>query len=187
MSWIRLGYLLLFALPLVPANLDAALPLLDQAPARGSLTGQLLIAAPALNDPNFDHTVVLLVRHGEGGAFGLVLNRPLGERPLAGLLASLGEREKSTTSGSVRVFAGGPVQPALGFVLHSTDYRRADTVEIDGNIAVTASAEVLRDIGRDQGPKKRLVVFGYAGWSPGQLEREIAAGAWFTAPGEPAL
>jgi putative transcriptional regulator len=110
-----------------------------------------------------------------------VINRPLGDRPLAKLLEALGDKEAGVT-GTVRIFAGGPVQPDIGFVLHSADYHRADTVDIDGHVAMTSSREILRDIGNQRGPNKSLIAFGYAGWAPGQLEGELAHGFWFTTP-----
>jgi putative transcriptional regulator len=74
------------------------------------------------------------------------------------------------------------VQPEIGFVLHSADYRRSDTVDIDAHVAMTASREILRDIANRHGPQKFLVAFGYAGWAPTQLEGELAQGFWFIAP-----
>ncbi len=67
-------------------------------------------------------------------------------------------------------------------MVHSADYDRPDTLKIDGRVALTASLEVLRDLGSNQGPKQSLVAFGYAGWGPGQLEDELTKGAWFTTP-----
>jgi len=186
LNWLRYAILALAAI-LAPAEfLRAALPTPGELPARGSLAGQLLIASPRMGDPRFDQTVILLVRHNQEGAVGLVLNRPLGERPLASILETLGEKENSA-NGSVRVFAGGPVAPQIGFVIHSPDYRRAETVDIDGRVAVTSTPEILRDMGHDRGPQKSLVLFGYAGWASGQLEGELASGVWFIAPEEPAL
>jgi putative transcriptional regulator len=127
--------------------------------------------------------VVLIVRHDGNGALGIVINRPIGERPLASLLHALGEND-AAASGSIRIFLGGPVQPEIGFVIHSADYRRADTIDIDGHVAMTSSREILRDIGHQQGPQKALVAFGYAGWAAGQLEGEMAQRAWFTAPAD---
>jgi putative transcriptional regulator len=172
---------------LAPANfLNTALSTPDETPAPTSLAGQLLIASPGMGDPRFDHTVILVVRHSPDGALGLVINRPLGDQPIASLLEMVGEAHRSVI-GSVPVFAGGPVQPRTGFVIHSTDYRRSDTIDIDGRVAVTSSAGILRDMGYNKGPKKSLVAFGYAGWGPGQLEDELAHGVWLTAPEEPAL
>ena len=158
---------------------------LTQAPAESrlpqSLSGQLLIASPSMSDPRFDQAVVLVVRHDQNGALGIVINRPVQDRPLAALLQALGEKSPTVT-GNVRIFAGGPVQPDIRFVVHSADYRRRDTIDIDGHIAVTSSREILRDIGDNRGPAKTLIAFGYAGWGPGQLEGELEHRAWFTAP-----
>jgi len=164
----------------------AALPTLADKPDRGSLTGQLLIASPSMGDPRFSQMVVLMVRHDHNGAFGIVINRPLGDRPLASLLAALGEKDPAT-AGTVRIFAGGPVEPDIGFVVHSTDYRRPDTVDIDANLALTSSREILRDIGNQRGPAKSLIAFGYAGWAAGQLEGELAQNFWFTTPQDGSL
>jgi putative transcriptional regulator len=148
---------------------------------RGSLAGQLLIATPTMRDPRFDHAVILILKHDQEGALGIVINRPLGERPMAHLLGD------SSVSGNVQVFVGGPVEPNVGFILHSADYRRAATMDVDGRVAMTANREVLRDIADKKGPAKVLIAFGYAGWAPGQLEAEMAHNVWYTAPEDPAL
>jgi putative transcriptional regulator len=180
MAWLeRLSVILACVLP--ATLVDAALEAPPQVPPpTTSLAGQLLIAAPSMGDPRFTQTVVLMARHDKNGAFGIVINRPVGERPLASLLEALGENDAGV-EGNVRIFAGGPVQRDLGFVVHSADYHRPDTIDIDGHVAVTSNRDILRDIGRKQGPKKILMAFGYAGWGPGQLEGELALRAWFTA------
>ena len=175
----RLGAIM--AAILLPATLYAALPTPAEAPEQQFLTGQLLIASPTMGDPRFLQTVILMVRHDRNGALGIVINRPIGDRPLARLLEALGENDPGV-AGTVRIFAGGPVQPDIGFVLHSTDYHRPDTLDIDGHVAMTSSREILRDIGNQRGPNKSLIAFGYAGWAPGQLEGELAHGFWFTTP-----
>jgi putative transcriptional regulator len=151
-----------------------------------SLAGELLIAAPTIGDPRFAHTVILIIRHDKNGAFGVVINRPVGERSISSLLEATGDSDPDAI-GSVQVFAGGPVQPELGFVVHSADYHREETIDIDSRVAMTASRQILRDIGHNQGPKKSLFAFGYAGWAPAQLEGEIARHDWFTTPEEPKL
>jgi len=166
---------------LLPATLYAALPTPAEAPEQQFLTGQLLIASPTMGDPRFLQTVILMVRHDRNGALGIVINRPIGDRPLARLLEALGENDPGV-AGTVRIFAGGPVQPDIGFVLHSTDYHRSDSLDIDGHVAMTSSREILRDIGNQRGPNKSLIAFGYAGWAPGQLEGELAHGFWYTTP-----
>ena len=166
---------------LLPATLYAALPTPAEAPEQQFLTGQLLIASPTMGDPRFLQTVILMVRHDRNGALGIIINRPIGDRPLAQLLEALGENDPGV-AGTVRIFAGGPVQPDIGFVLHSTDYHRSDTLDIDGHVAMTSSREILRDIGNQRGPNKSLIAFGYAGWAPGQLEGDLAHGFWYTTP-----
>ncbi len=145
--------------------------------------GQLLIASAEIQDPRFARSVILLLRHDSSGAFGLIINHPLGKRPLSALL----ESQDSAVEGTIPVFLGGPVQPQLGFVIHSAEYRRPETLVVGDQLAMTASREVLRDIGHHQGPAKYLFALGYAGWGAGQLEAEIANHGWFTAPAEPDL
>jgi putative transcriptional regulator len=161
-------------------------PVAADPPDTVSLTGQLLIAAPTIGDPRFAHTVILMVRHDSQGAFGIVINRPVGEGSIASLLEGAGE-DVSGISGSVKIFAGGPVQQELGFVVHSAEYHLDETLEVDGRVAMTANRQVLRDIGRNLGPVKSLFALGYAGWGPGQLEGELAHHDWFTTPAEPRL
>ena len=156
------------------------------AETHASLAGQLLVASPSMGDPRFDHAVVLMVRHGEDGALGIVVNKLIGERPLATLLEIFGEKG-STVAGQVRIFAGGPVQPELGFVVHTADYHLARTLDIGGRLAMTSNREILRDIAAGQGPKKSLIAFGYAGWAPGQLEGELDKRAWSIAPADEML
>jgi putative transcriptional regulator len=152
-----------------------------------SLVGQLLIAAPTIGDPRFAHTVILMIRHDKEGAFGIVINRPVGERSIKSLLADIGDTKDTDVTGNLRVFAGGPVEPQLGFVVHTPDYRGKDTLAIDDEVAMTSNRTILRDIGHRRGPKRSLIAFGYAGWAAGQLEAELADHAWYTAPGDPQL
>ena len=171
----------------LPASLTRAAAPAPAAPAESpSLAGQLLIASPEMGDPRFRHTVILMVRHDSKGAFGIVINRPVEERSLASLLESIGESGKGV-EGSVRVFAGGPVGVENGFILHTSDYHRPGTVDIDSHLAMTSSPAVLKDIAAHRGPAKSLIAFGYAGWGPGQLEGELARHDWATAPEDPKL
>jgi putative transcriptional regulator len=171
---------------MVPAAvLHAALPTDQDISSRTSFAGQLLIASPSLPEP-FDHAVILMVQHNRDGALGIVINRPIDRRLIASLLQAVGADASGITD-SVAVFRGGPVSPETAFVLHSADYHRPDTVDIDGRVAVSDAADVLRDIALGKGPSKSLVAFGYAGWAPSQLEDELARGAWVTVPEDPAL
>lgn len=180
LTFIERALLALAALLLPATLLHAALQDPAQQPGPASLTGQVLIASPDMRDPRFYHTVILMVRHNASGALGVVINRPLGERPLASLLEALGEKD-DTVTGTLQIFTGGPVEPEVGFVIHSSDYHRAETVDIDANLAMTSSREILQDIIHKHGPEKSLVAFGYAGWAGGQLESELMQRAWYTA------
>lgn len=150
--------------------------------APGSLAGQFLIASPSMGDPRFARTVIFMVKHDRSGALGIVINRPLGERPVAELLRALGDNPEG--EGRLPIFLGGPVEPGVGFVLHSAEYRRAETVDVDGRVALTSSRGALRDIATGKGPKKTIVAFGYSGWAAGQLEAELKTDAWVVSPAD---
>jgi putative transcriptional regulator len=151
----------------------------------GSLAPGLLIAPPPLTDPNFDRTVVVMAVHDEGGALGFVVNRaaPVTLGELLGY-AGLGEALKHHKD---LVLAGGPVQPSSGWVLRIAPDEPAEdgAIAIGARIRVSSSrarlAELAADLEARAGapdPQRRIVLLGYSGWAPGQLESEIAAGAW---------
>ena len=183
----RYSHWLLIAIAVVlpAAVLHAALPNEPDVSGRTSFAGQLLIASPDMRDP-FDHAVILMAQHNRDGALGIVINHPLGQRPIASVLEALGVDGSGVTD-NVQVFLGGPVGHDVAFVLHSMDYHRQDTFDIDDRVALINAAEVLRDIGLGRGPKRSLLAFGYSGWAPSQLDDEIARGAWMTTPEDPAL
>jgi putative transcriptional regulator len=185
-TWQARPILALAALLAAAPVLNAAAPVAAETPAHVSLAGQFLIATPEMGDPRFERTVILMVRHDKDGAFGIVVNRPIAVRPLAELLGMLGDKD-TPVSGEVRILAGGPVQPELGFVIHTAEYAGPQTMAIDRHMAVTSSREILRDIGSGKGPKKSLFAFGYAGWGAGQLEGELKGRAWAIAPAEQRL
>lgn len=151
--------------------------------ARESLTGRLLVATPALNDPNFERTVVLLVAHEPGGALGVVLNRAT-EVPVSDVLGGWG----SLAGNPPVVFEGGPVQPEAAICLARTRPGNEPTgfSQVSGPIGTV-------DLSRDPDSLKEAlegvrVFAGYAGWDGGQLESEIATGSWFVfdaLPGDP--
>ena len=178
---------LIVAYVLQTALLNAALPTNpDEAPAPPSLAGQLLVAAPSMGDPHFERTVILIIQHSPSGALGIIINKPIGETSIASVFEALGQKA-SDVAGDMRVFSGGPVQPEVGFVVHSADYRRPETVAVNDRLSMTSSLDILRDIGARRGPAKILVAFGYTGWGPNQLEREIDERAWGIAEADPAL
>ena len=155
-------------------------------PVADSLAGQLLVATPQLTDPRFVQTVVYLVRHNASGALGVVVNRPLGDVPMARVLEPLGI-DATGVSGSIPVHYGGPVERARGLVLHTADYVGEGTLVVNNTMALTAHPEVLRAMAAGEGPRRTLFAVGYAGWGPGQLDAEIDAGHWITVPSDEGL
>lgn len=170
------------------AFLGVAAPIAAQPPGEAQdgehLTGQLLVATPDMPDPRFAKTVIFMVKHDDGGAMGLVVNRVVAAGPIADLLKGFGV-DGEGIRGNIRVLYGGPVQPYFGFVLHSTDYVNDATMVVNRAYALTSELEILRDISDGDGPRQSLFAMGYAGWGPGQLENEIARTDWYVAPAEP--
>jgi len=151
-----------------------------------NLSGELVVAGPTLSDPNFWHTVVFIAEHNGTGAFGLVVNRPVGRLPIATLIEAAGVPEPDV-EGDVGVYYGGPVESELGFVLHSTDYADETTVKVNERFALSSGLEILRALAEAAGPERSLFALGYAGWGAGQLESEIRRGDWYTIPADEAL
>ena len=150
------------------------------------LTGQLLIAMPGMRDPRFAHSLIYMCAHNEEGAMGLVLNRLMGNISLPDLLSQLGVEQK-VPDDAIRIHFGGPVETGRGFVLHSTDYAAGDTLRVDEEVGLTASLDILRAIAGGEGPRRRILALGYAGWGPGQLDAEIQANGWLSAPADDAI
>ncbi|HBM91388.1 MAG TPA: YqgE/AlgH family protein [Rhodospirillaceae bacterium] len=145
------------------------------------LTGQFLIAMPAMRDPRFEKTVLLICSHGPEGAMGIVINRLFGELNFSGLLGQF-DVDLPEDEPDRPVYYGGPVDPVRGFVLHSSDYKREGTNDVSSTVSLTSTIEILRDIAEGKGPDRSLMALGYAGWISGQLEAEIQANGWLTAP-----
>ncbi|MGH7846458.1 MAG: YqgE/AlgH family protein [Candidatus Binatia bacterium] len=150
------------------------------------LDGELLVAAPDMPDPRFAETVIYMVRHNQAGAMGLIVNRPMAKGPLVDLLKALGIKDEPA-SGETVIHYGGPVEPAKFFVVHSDDYVANSTTRASQGVAVTGSDEVIRAIARGNGPRQSLLLLGYAGWAPGQVEAEIKQGGWFSIPADKSL
>lgn len=150
--------------------------------SKGSLAPLLLVATPPLLDPNFKKTVLFLARHDEDGAFGLVVNRPmrLEQADLGSLARSLEIRYGLTRA--VPLHQGGPVEPERGWILHDSKRVWEGTEVVAPGIALSASREALAYFSGTERPEAFRTLVGYAGWAAGQLDAEIAQGAWETAP-----
>jgi putative transcriptional regulator len=144
------------------------------------LVGKLLVAMPALQDPRFAHSVILICAHSAEGAMGLILNKPVQDLSFAKLLDHL-NIPKSSHGRDITVHFGGPVETARGFVLHSPDYSSSGTtMQILGGYGMTATLDVLEAMAQGAGPDHALLALGYAGWGAGQLESEIGRNDWLT-------
>ena len=152
------------------------------------LHGQLLIAMPGMGDPRFDRSVIFLCAHSAEGAMGLIVNKPAPDLSFADLLAQL-KIPASVELADTRVHLGGPVEHGRGFVLHSAEYMRPGVRASASrpDFAMTATVDILQDMARGAGPARSLLALGYAGWGPGQLEGEIQANGWLTAPADAEL
>ena len=146
------------------------------------LSHHLLIAMPALADENFRQTVTYVCEHGEHGALGVIVNRPL-TATLGELLAQVGLKPATDAIAGRPVYGGGPVQTNACLILHRPLGRWDSTLPVTDEIGLTGSMDLLTQIARGAGPDDFLVCLGYAGWGAGQLERELAENAWLTVPG----
>lgn len=158
----------------------------DPPAATHSLQGKFLVANPALPDPRFAHAVILMIKHDATGAFGLIINRPVGiaevtpDKPTG--KNGDGDPPESREPLRLPAFLGGPVEPNKGFIVHTPEYKADDTVAVTARVAVTSSVQILADIAHGKGPKRTLYVVGYSGWKAGQLEEEMRRNSWFEAP-----
>lgn len=163
------------------------MPMTDPAPEttlgadETSLTGQLLIAMPAMDDPNFAHSVILLCAHTHEGAMGIVLNQPLAKPSFDALLTQL-DVEPVPPARQIQLCQGGPVDHGRGFVLHTSDWTSDSSLRVDERLSLTASLDVLQEIAQGGGPKEGLLALGYSSWGPGQLDREMQENVWLSAP-----
>jgi putative transcriptional regulator len=143
---------------------------------------QILVAMPALKDGYFDKSVILLCEYNESGAMGFVINSP-STTSVDDLLHELGLNSQPTQSKPIMI--GGPVQPELCWVVHTADYEGRSTTALGANLCLSAAQEVLTSITEGMAPTDYLLGVGYAGWGPGQLDREIEQEAWWLADLDP--
>lgn len=151
-----------------------------------NLTHHFLIAMPSMADPNFAHTLTFVCEHNPEGALGIVVNRPT-DMTLSALFEQIDVPLGDATLREAPVLFGGPVQADRGFVLHRPLGNWSSTLAVSDDMGLTTSKDVLEAAARGEGPRNLLVTLGYAGWSAGQLEQELAANAWLTVAADPAV
>jgi putative transcriptional regulator len=169
-----LAFAILFHVPAAHAQ---------EAPA-AVLKGKFLVADPAMPDGRFAETVIYVIAHSGDGAVGIVVNRPGATRPMADLLRAFGVPPvEGKGDATLDLHWGGPVQGDHVMLLHSDEYKTASTVAVAPGIALSVPKEALGDIAAGRGPRRFIVAIGYAGWAPGQLERELEMKGWAVIPG----
>lgn len=144
-----------------------------------NLTGHFLIAMPAMTDPYFAKSVTFICEHNQDGAMGVVINRPI-DMTVDALFEQINLPLNDNPLAAKAVHFGGPVQIDRGFVLHQPAGDWDSTIAINGDTALTTSKDILEAVANGQGPEKILITLGYAGWSAGQLEQEMAQNAWLS-------
>jgi putative transcriptional regulator len=148
-----------------------------------NLTGQFLIAMPAMSDPCFSKTVTYICTHNADGAMGITINRTA-DISIRDLLSQMKLETTSAPLLRKSVHYGGPVQIDRGFILHEPQLdlkiEYDSTVIVNGAIAMTTSKDILAASAEGKGPQNLLIALGYAGWTAGQLEQEVLQNAWLS-------
>ena len=132
-----------------------------------NLTGQIIVSMPFLEDERFYKTVIYMCAHSSEGSMGIIINKKIDYDLYTDLLQQLGI-DKPLNNKKLFIRYGGPVESGRGFVLHSDDMVRKETLSIDKGVALTSTAEFFDDLSKGKGPKKSILALGYAGWQPGQ-------------------
>ena len=144
-----------------------------------NLTGQIIVSMPSLEDERFYKTVIYICAHSSEGSMGIIINKKIDYDLYPDLLQQLGI-DKPLNNKKLFIRYGGPVESGRGFILHSDDMVRKETLSIDKGVALTSTAEFFDDLSRGKGPKNSILALGYAGWQPGQLEYEIMQNSWMS-------
>ena len=151
-----------------------------------SLAGQLLVATAEMKDPRFAESIIYLVKHSDQGAFGLIINKPITKGTFSEVLKGFGIQNQNVI-GEIDVHYGGPVSRQQGFLLHSDEITLDSSTKMTDGFAVTADVEIVQMLALGTGPRQALLIMGYSGWGPGQLEMEIKANSWFTISADKSL
>jgi len=152
----------------------------------GLLTGQILISAPHVQDPDFEKVVIYVCGHDVQGAMGIIVNKHLGDLTLSGLLDHLSFSQDKLEH-DLPIYFGGPVEPGRGFILHSDEFSHPGTLVLGNRVALTATLEILKAISEGEGPEHCLLAMGYVVWEAGQLDEEIQTPRWILSKTDPSL
>ena len=148
-----------------------------------NLTNHFIIAMPDLLDEHFNQSVTYICEHNEDGCFGIIINRKI-DISFDEVIGQMKIEASAGLDHNKAIFHGGPVQQDRGFVLHKPIGQWNSSLKINDELALTTSRDILEAIAHDEGPEQSIIALGYAGWSPGQLEQEIAANTWLSCPAD---
>ena len=143
------------------------------------LTGKIIISQPSLQDARFSKTVIYICAHSSEGSMGIIINKKIDLDLYPDLLKQLGI-DKNFNNRKLYIRYGGPVESSRGFVLHSDEIIRKESLNISKGIALTSTLDFFEDLAKGKGPKNSILALGYAGWTSGQLENEIMENSWMT-------
>ena len=144
-----------------------------------NLTGKIVVSMPDLEDNRFFKTVIYMCAHSLDGSMGIIINKKIDYDLYPDLLEQLGI-DKPLNNKKLFIRYGGPMESGRGFVLHSDEFIRKESLNINKGVALTSTAEFFDDLSIGKGPKNSILALGYAGWGPGQLENEIMQNSWIT-------
>ncbi len=139
------------------------------------ITNHFLLALPHMSDPIFKKSIIYICEHNKDGYMGLIINKPVSKNNAIDILKQIFPSE---TRKFPNIYFGGPIKINRGIVLHSTNYETEGTYQISKTISLTSNDNIITDLDKGCGPSKFKFIIGYAGWAPGQLEKEIENGDW---------
>ncbi|MBE9567883.1 MAG: YqgE/AlgH family protein [Proteobacteria bacterium] len=152
-------------------------------PAANNFTGHFLIAMPSLDDGFFNQAVTYICEHDDSGCFGVIINQET-TVTLKEIIQQMGIETGENYHEDQPVFVGGPVDQGRGFILHRPVGNWQSSLQVSNNIALTTSKDILEALANGTGPEDNIVALGYAGWSAGQLEDEMANNTWLNCPAD---
>jgi len=148
-----------------------------------SLQGYFLLATPQMPDPRFQEQVVYLCSHGPEGAMGLIVNQPSPHSLLEIFRSADIDADESRPWPPI--YVGGPVDVEAAFFLYgSQGYESRDAIDAGNGLMLSRDPRIIHDIAAGTGPEDFLLLIGYAGWAPGQLENELTDNGWLTLPAD---
>lgn len=150
------------------------------------LTNHFLISTPLLKDSIFYQSVIYICEHNKNGTMGLKINHPM-EIKQSEMLNQLEIDSELKKENDPLILDGGPVNVQQGFILHSQKGEWENSLTITDNLYITTSKDILYAIANQTFKQEYLIILGYSGWSPGQVENELKQNSWLTLPAQPEL